>query len=60
MKRPNILFILPDQWRGAWLGCITDCGLRTPSLDRLAARGMRFSCAYTPSPLARRQMGRHW
>jgi arylsulfatase len=50
-KQPNILFLFPDQWRGDWVGCVSDIGLRTPHLDALAARGMTFTQAYTPSPL---------
>ena len=51
MKKPNILFLFPDQWRGDWLGCVSNFGLRTPHLDALANRGMLFTQAYTPSPL---------
>ncbi len=50
-KQPNILFFLPDQHRPDWLGCNPDLPLRTPNLDRLAERGVRFTNAFTPSPL---------
>ena len=52
MHKPNILFLFPDQHRGDWLKCASpDLPLRTPVLDALAARGMRFTNAYTPSPV---------
>jgi len=50
-KKPNILFLLPDQHRPDWLGCTPDLPLRTPNLDRLCEHGVRFSNAFTPSPV---------
>jgi arylsulfatase len=50
-RQPNFLFLFPDQHRPDWLGCAGELPVRTPQLDRLAARGMRFSNAFTPSPL---------
>jgi arylsulfatase A-like enzyme len=47
----NILFFLPDQHRPDWLGCNPGLPLRTPNLDRLCETGVRFTNAYTPSPL---------
>lgn len=41
-KRPNVLFICADQWRG---DCLSGAGhptVRTPNLDRLAAGGVLF------------------
>lgn len=56
--QPNILFLFPDQWRWDWLGChdgsTTPYGripVRTPHLDRLAQRGVRFTHCRTNSPL---------
>ena len=49
--RNNILFLFPDQHRGDWLGFRGTAGVRTPNLDKLAARGVAFSNALTPSPL---------
>lgn len=52
MKRPNILFVFPDQWRGDWVGAISPgLPLRTPNIDALIARGIGFRQAWTPSPL---------
>ena len=49
--KPNILFFFPDQHRGDWTGYFGTQGVRTPNLDRLAARGQVFRNALTPSPL---------
>jgi choline-sulfatase len=48
---PNIVLIVTDQQRFDALGCSGHSVLRTPHLDRLAARGVRFERAYTTSPL---------
>ena len=50
-KRPNILLLFPDQHRYDWIGANPNLPLRTPNLDALAQRGVRFSQAYCPSPL---------
>ncbi len=51
MQRPNILFFFPDQWRGDWTGANPAVPVRTPNLDALNRRGVRFSKAICPSPL---------
>jgi arylsulfatase A-like enzyme len=45
--RPNIVFILADDLGFGDLGCYGQKHIRTPSIDRLAAEGMRFTQAYT-------------
>lgn len=51
MNKPNIVFILADDM-GAWaLGCAGNPEVKTPNLDRLAARGMRLDNAYCVSPV---------
>ena len=51
MKQPNILFFLPDQHRPDWLGCNSDLPLKTPNINNLCKNGVRFTNAFTPSPL---------
>lgn len=48
--RPNVLFIIADQWRGDCLGCAGHPDVKTPYFDTLAARGFRFAHAYTATP----------
>ena len=50
-NQPNILYILSDQHAFDIAGCYGDDVVRTPNIDRLAARGVRFENAYTASPL---------
>jgi arylsulfatase A-like enzyme len=45
----NALFIMADQLRWDHLGCYGHPRLATPNLDALAARGVRFSHAFTNS-----------
>ncbi|MDO8544023.1 MAG: sulfatase [Opitutaceae bacterium] len=44
-KRPNVLLICVDDLKPL-LGCYGDPIARTPNIDRLAARGIRFESAY--------------
>lgn len=48
---PNLLFILSDEHQAQALSCAQHPLVKTPNLDRLAARGTRFSNAYTTSPI---------
>lgn len=50
-RRPNILFILADQWRGQALGFLNDDPVLTPNLDRLAKEGVTISHALSNTPL---------
>jgi len=50
-KRPNALLLFPDQWRPDWMPWNPDLPLRLPNLAALAARGMRFLNAVSPSPI---------
>ena len=44
-EKPNVLLICVDDLKPV-LGCYGDTLAKTPNLDRLAARGMRFDLAY--------------
>ncbi|MCF7958891.1 MAG: arylsulfatase [Phycisphaerae bacterium] len=49
-KLPNILFILADDLGYGDVACYNpDSKIPTPNLDRLAAEGMRFTDAHSPS-----------
>lgn len=50
-KTKNILFIMFDQLRFDYLSCAGHPHLRTPHMDRLASRGVRFSNCYVQSPI---------
>ena len=47
MGAANVLFITVDQWRGDCLGAAGHPVVRTPNLDRLASRGVRFANHWT-------------
>lgn len=46
----NILYIMFDQLRFDYLSCAGHPHLKTPHIDGLAAKGVRFSRAYVQSP----------
>ncbi len=47
----NVLFIMFDQLRWDYLSCYGHPHLHTPNIDRLAAKGVRFTRAYIQSPI---------
>ncbi|HUF80700.1 MAG TPA: sulfatase-like hydrolase/transferase [Burkholderiales bacterium] len=51
MKPTNLLFILSDEHNKRVTGCYGHPVIRTPNLDALAARGTRFTSAYTNCPI---------
>ena len=50
MKRPNVLFLSIDQLRTDALSCYGGKSSRTPHMDALARRGVRFDEAYASAP----------
>src|SRR6478752_6157973 len=51
MQAKNLVFIISDEHQARALSCAGHPIVRTPNIDRLAARGTRFTAAYTPSPI---------
>lgn len=51
MQGKNVVVIMSDEHNPAYMGCSGHPFIQTPHLDALAARGVRFSNAYTPSPI---------
>ncbi|MEL6361252.1 MAG: sulfatase-like hydrolase/transferase [Pseudomonadota bacterium] len=47
----NLLIIMSDEHQARAMGCAGHPFVHTPNLDRMAERGMRFTNAYTPSPI---------
>ncbi|HEV7214049.1 MAG TPA: sulfatase-like hydrolase/transferase, partial [Chloroflexota bacterium] len=50
-QRPNLLFVFADQMRGMDMGCAGNGEVVTPSMDRLAREGTRFSHAFANCPV---------
>jgi choline-sulfatase len=51
MSPSNFLILMADEHNPKFLGCAGHDLVKTPNLDALAARGTRFSNAYTNSPI---------
>ena len=51
MKPANLVVIMSDEHDPRWMGCSGNPMMITPNLDRLAARGTRFTDAYTTCPI---------
>ncbi len=49
--RPNVLFVLADQWRASAFGFGSDAVVRTPNIDRLAKQGANWRRAYAANPV---------
>jgi arylsulfatase A-like enzyme len=50
-RRPNILFVFPDQMRRHAMGCSGNEQVRTPNLDKLASDGVYFSNCIANCPV---------
>lgn len=51
MQQPNVVFILIDDMGYKDLSCYGSSFYETPSIDRLATEGMRFTDAYAAAPV---------
>jgi arylsulfatase A-like enzyme len=50
-EKPNVVFIMADDFGWRDLACFGSTFYQTPNLDRLAARGVKFTQAYAANPL---------
>lgn len=50
-EQPNILLLISDDHCWYDVGCAGNPDVQTPTLDRLAAEGMRFSNGWTATPV---------
>lgn len=50
-KQPNFILFITDQHRADHLGCYGHPVLKTPNIDAIAARGVRFDNFYVTSPV---------
>ena len=51
MKSANLIFIQSDNHNRAVTGCYGHAIVKTPTLDKIAARGVRFAASYSTSAL---------
>lgn len=51
-EKPNILIIITDQQRNDDMSCAGNPWVKTPSIDAIAERGVRFTNSYCVSPLS--------
>ena len=49
--KPNIVYIMADDLGYGELGCFGQTKIKTPSLDRMAAEGTRFTDVYSGGPV---------
>ena len=50
-ERPNVMLVTVDQWPGGLLGCAGHSVIQTPTIDQLARNGVRYTRAYSESPI---------
>jgi arylsulfatase A-like enzyme len=50
-RRPNVVFILADQWRACATGYAGDPNVKTPNLDRLETMSVNFTHAVSAYPV---------
>ena len=50
-RKPNIVYVLTDQWRAQATGYAGDPNVKTPNIDALAARSVNFQNAVSVCPV---------
>ena len=51
MSKPNILFLMCDQFRFDCIAALGNPRIKTPNIDRLVKRGIAFTNAYSTCPV---------
>jgi len=51
ITKPNIVFVIADQFRSMEMGCYGGTGVKTPNFDKLASEGVRFKHAISTAPI---------
>lgn len=59
-SRPNILIVIADQLSAQALPAYGDTYARTPNIDRIVRRGVRFENCYTNCPLCQPARAAFW
>ena len=49
--KPNILLIVTDHWPASLLGCAGHPVIKTPTIDRMAQNGIRYTNCYSTCPV---------
>ena len=50
-RRPNIVFLMPDQHRYHSVGCLGNSEVRTPHIDKLATEGVTLHHTFANTPV---------
>ncbi|MFC3809033.1 sulfatase family protein [Lacihabitans lacunae] len=50
-KKPNVVYILTDQWRSSALGYAGDPNVKTPNLDKFSKESVNFTNAVSVTPV---------
>jgi arylsulfatase A-like enzyme len=51
LQKPNVIYILTDQWRASAFGFAGDPIVKTPHIDRFARESIRFTNAVSVTPV---------
>ncbi|QXD33167.1 sulfatase-like hydrolase/transferase [Candidatus Pelagisphaera phototrophica] len=49
--KPNIIYVFTDQQSANMMSCVGNRWLKTPTMDYVAANGIRFTRAYATKPV---------
>jgi len=49
--KPNIIYVFTDQQSANMMSCVGNRWLKTPTMDYVAANGIRFTRAYATNPV---------